>query len=180
LGHNTLLFEAWHTGRWVGRGPHVIPKGGDRGENPRGLPAVRRLQHGAVFGYVAVDYSDAYLNRPDSRVDWPYADTAWREFLFIRPLQTLLILDRTRGSSDSLLPWYYGAGWLLDGPHLSAAQVRRTFVMHFETQPAESGHGLPSTESSRSSPAPSPRSPRSRPRPSPNNATKKGLPEQER
>lgn len=24
---------------------------------------------------------------PDSRVDWPYADKAWREFVFIRPLQ---------------------------------------------------------------------------------------------
>ncbi len=138
LAHNTLLFEGWNTGRWVGRGPHVIPEGGDRGEQPRGLPAVKRLQHEPQFGYVAVDYSDAYRNMPDSRVDWPYADKAWREFLFIRPLQTLLILDRTRGSADSLLPWYNGGGWLLDGPHVAANLVRRTFVMHFETLPTAS------------------------------------------
>jgi hypothetical protein len=91
LAHNTLLFEGWNTGRWVGRGPHVIPVGGDRGEQPRGLPEVRRLQHEPQFGYVAVDYSDAYRNMPDSRVDWPYADKAWREFVFIRPLQALVI-----------------------------------------------------------------------------------------
>lgn len=136
LAHNTLLFEAWNTGRWVGRGPHVIPEGGDRGENPRGLPRVTRLQHEAGFGFVAVDYSDAYRNMDESRVDWPYADRAWREFLFIRPLQVLVILDRTRGSSDSLLPWYNGGGWLLDGPHVSADQVRRSFVMHFEVEPS--------------------------------------------
>jgi hypothetical protein len=140
LAHNTLLFEGWNTGRWVGRGPHVIPVGGDRGEQPRGLPEVRRLQHEPQFGYVAVDYSDAYRNMPDSRVDWPYADKAWREFLFIRPLQALVILDRTRGSADSLLPWYNGGGWLLDGPHVAANQVRRTFLIHFETPPTASAN----------------------------------------
>lgn len=142
LAHNTLLFEAWNTGRWVGTGPIVIPPGGDRLENPRDLPRVMRLQHEPAFSFVAVDYSDAYRNMPDSRVDWPYADKAWREFVFIRPLQALVILDRTRGSSDSLLPWYNGGGWLLDGPNIPAAQVRRTFVMHFETQPVAAGNRL--------------------------------------
>jgi hypothetical protein len=145
VAHNTLLFEGWNTGRWVGRGPHVIPPGGDRGENPRGLPDVKRLQHAPQFGYVAVDYSDAYRNMPESRVDWPYADKAWREFLFIRPLQALLILDRTRGSSDSLLPWYNGGGWILNGPHVTGAQVRRTFVMHFETAPTANSNRVAAT-----------------------------------
>lgn len=140
LAHNTLLFEGWNTGRWVGRGPHVIPVGQDRGEQPRGLPEVKRLQHETDFGYVAVDYSLAYRNMPDSRVDWPYADQAWREFLFIRPLEVLIILDRMRGSSDSLLPFYNGGGWLLNGPHVNGANVRRTFVMHFETNPTVSGN----------------------------------------
>lgn len=145
LAHNTLLFEAWNTGRWVGRGPHVIPPGGDRGENPRALPEIKRLQHAPQFGFVAVDYSNAYRNMPESRVDWPYADKAWREFLFIRPLQALLILDRTRGSSDSLLPWYNGGGWLLNGPHVSGDQVRRTFVMHFETAPVANANRVAAT-----------------------------------
>lgn len=142
LAHNTLLFEAWNTGRWVGRGPHVIPPGGDRGEQPRGLPDVKRLQHEPQFAYVAIDYSNAYRNMPDSRVDWPYADKAWREFLFIRPLHALIILDRTRGSADSLLPYYNGGGWVLTGPHVQADQVRRTFVMHFESQPVQTGNRL--------------------------------------
>ena len=145
LAHNTLLFEAWNTGRWVGRGPHVIPPGGDRGEQPRSLPEVKRLQHEPLFGYVAVDYSNAYRNMPESRVDWPYADKAWREFLFIRPLQALLILDRTRGSSDSLLPWYNGGGWLLDGFNIGGHNVRRTFVMHFETAPTATANRIAAT-----------------------------------
>ncbi len=145
LAHNTLLFEAWNTGRWVGRGPHVIPEGQDRGEQPRSLPEVKRLQHEAQFGYVAVDYSNAYRNMPDSRVDWPYADKAWREFLFIRPLQALVILDRTRGSADSLLPWYNGGGWLLDGPHVTADQVRRSFILHFETAPTVTANRVAAT-----------------------------------
>jgi hypothetical protein len=142
LAHNTLLFEAWNTGRWIGSGPIVIPPGQPRFENPRGLPDVRRLQHEANFSFVAVDYSNAYRNMPDSRVDWPYADRAWREFVFIRPLQALIILDRMRGSADSLLPWYNGGGWLLNGPHVTADQVRRTFVMHFENQPTVDGNRL--------------------------------------
>lgn len=140
LAHNTLLFEAWNTGRWVGTGPIVIPPGQPRFENPRDLPRVTRLQHEPGFSFVAVDYSDAYRNMPDSRVDWPYAEVAWREFLFLRDLQVLLILDRMRASSDSLLPWYNGGGWLLTGPNIPAEQVRRSFVMHFETQPQVSGN----------------------------------------
>ncbi|GMU44767.1 MAG: hypothetical protein IT479_16480 [Xanthomonadales bacterium] len=142
LAHNTLLFEAWNTGRWVGSGPIVIPPGQPRFENPRDLPRVTRLQHEPAFSFVAIDYSDAYRNMPDSRVDWPYADQAWREFVFIRPLQALVILDRTHGSADSLLPWYNGGGWLLSGPHVAAAQVRRSFILHFETQPVAAGNRL--------------------------------------
>lgn len=145
LAHNGLLFETWSTGRWVGTGPIVIPPGQERFENPRDLPRVTRLQHAAEFSYVAVDYSDAYRNMPDSRVDWPYADTVWREFVFIRPLQALVILDRTRGSGDSLLPFYNGGGWLLTGPHVNAAQVRRSFIMHFETQPVVSASRVTAT-----------------------------------
>lgn len=145
LAHNGLLFEAWSTGRWVGTGPIVIPPGGERFENPRDLPRITRLQHEPQFSFVAVDYSDAYRNMPESRVDWPYAEKAGREFVFIRPLQALVILDRTRGSADSLLPFYNGGGWLLDGPHVGAAQVRRTFVMHFETAPVVAGNKVRAT-----------------------------------
>ena len=88
--HNGLLFEGRSTGIWIGnQGPVPIPPQGPASEQPRGLPKVQRLQHEALFAYVATDYSDAYRNELDTRVDWPYADKAWREFLFIRPLHAL-------------------------------------------------------------------------------------------
>jgi hypothetical protein len=139
LAHNTLLFEGKSTGIWVGSGPRVIPPGEDRGDNPDGLPQVVRLQHHPDFAYVAVDYSNAYRNRSGLRVDWPYADRAVREFLFLRALQALVVLDRMRGSSDSLLPFYQTGDWLNPGPRVAAEQVRRTFVMHFETPPSVAG-----------------------------------------
>jgi hypothetical protein len=139
IAHNTLMFEGKTTGMWIGSGPRVIPPGEDRQDNPDGLPQVLRLQHHPDFAYVAVDYSDAYRNRHGPRVDWPYADRVVREFLFLRSLQTLVILDRMRASSDSLLPFYQTEDWLNPGPHLSAEQVRRTFAMHFETNPTVNG-----------------------------------------
>lgn len=139
LAHNGLLFQGRSTARWVGRGPHVIPPGEDRGDQPDGLPEVVRLHHHPRFAFVAVDYSAAYRNTNGRRVDWPYAERALREFLFIRPLQALLILDRTRASSDSLLDFYGSDTWVERSDPLalriSAEQVTRTFVMHFETAP---------------------------------------------
>ena len=139
VAHNTLMFEGRTTGIWVGSGPHVIPPGQPRDDCPDGLPQVVRLQHETDFAYVAADYSASYRNHDGPRVDWPYADKVVREFLFIRPLQALLILDRMRASSDSLLPFYQTADWLLPGPHKSAEQVQRTFAMHFETNPTVNG-----------------------------------------
>lgn len=144
--HNTLLMQGRTTGIWIGEGPQAVPPGGNPDhDQPRQLPQVRRLQHEAQFGFVATDYSEAYRNGLDSRVDWPYADRVWREFLFIRPLQALLILDRTRGSSDSQRPFYLGSNWLLDGPHIAGSAVTRSFITHFETAPSISGNRVRAT-----------------------------------
>ncbi len=140
---NVLLFEGATTGIWIGSGPQSIPpQGNPDPDQPRRLPEVKRLQHAPQFAYVATDYSEAYRNGLDTRADWPYADDAWREFLFIRPLQALVILDRTRGSSDSQRPFYLSANWLWQGPHVTGAQVRRSFIMHFETAPIATGNRL--------------------------------------
>ncbi|MBA8888690.1 hypothetical protein FHW12_002923 [Dokdonella fugitiva] len=137
VAHNALLFEGRSTGIWIGStGPLPVSPGGDQ---PRGLPHVVRLQHAPQFAFAAVDLSDAYRNGLDTRVDWPYAEIAIREFLFIRPLQALVVLDRMRASSDSQRPFYASGQWLEDGPHEAAAAVRRTFVMHFERAPTASG-----------------------------------------
>ncbi|MBD8526294.1 hypothetical protein [Pseudomarimonas arenosa] len=147
--HNGLLFQGRSTASWIGRGPHVIPDGEDTGEQPLGLPRVVRLQHHPEFAYIAVDYSKAYRNPVGTRVDWPYADRALREFLFIRRMQALVILDRMRASGDSQLPFYGTANWVLrDRPlaaQIPAEQVVRTFVMHFETAPISNGNRLSAT-----------------------------------
>ena len=135
--HNTLLVQGQSMGTWAElHSPHYIPPEGSSNPNtPLQLPQVRRLQHAAAFSHVATDYSGAYRNERDTRLDWPYADKVWREFLFVRPLQAVVVLDRVRTSSDSLRPFYQGSGWLWDGPHVAAENVVRSFVYHFETQP---------------------------------------------
>lgn len=144
LAHNALLFEGRSTGIWIGdSGPLAESPGGDQ---PRGLPHVVRLQHAPQFAYAVVDLADAYRNGLDTRVDWPYADAAVREFLFVRPLQAMIVLDRMRGSSDSLRSFYGTGNWLEQGPRESGADVRRTFVMHFEQRPvADSGSRMIAT-----------------------------------
>lgn len=149
LAHNGLLFQGRGTARWVGSGPVVIDPGEDRGDQPDGLPEVVRLQHHADFAFLAADFSRAYRNTSGRRVDWPYAERALREVIFIRPLQALLVLDRMRASSDSLLPFYGTDSWVeRDDPlaqRLPAEQVTRTFVMHFETAPGVAATGASAT-----------------------------------
>lgn len=150
VAHNGLLFQGRTTGRWVGSGPVVIPPGVDRGDQPDGLPEVVRLQHHPEFGYVVADFSRAYRNTNGRRVDWPYADRAVREYLFLRRFGALVILDRLRASSDSQLPFYATPNWISTDEfsgaadplavHVPAAQVTRTFLMHFETPPSLSGN----------------------------------------
>jgi hypothetical protein len=149
LAHNGLQFQGRTTGRWVGTGPIVIPPGVDRGDNPRGLPRVVRLEHAPDYGYIAVDFGDAYRNTTGTRVDWPYAEEAVRELLFIRPLHALVVMDRMRASSDSMLPYYFGQDWVeRNDPlavHVNAPQVVRTFLMHFETTPVPAGNRVAAT-----------------------------------
>lgn len=149
LAHNGLQFQGRTTARWVGSGPIVIPPGQDRGDQPDGLPAVVRLHHHPDFGFVAADYQDAYRNTNGRRVDWPYADRALREFLFVRPLQVLIILDRMRASSDSLMSFYGTDDWVERTDPLAvrvpAAQVVRSFVMHFETAPVTGADSVSAT-----------------------------------
>lgn len=75
----------------------------------------------------------------DTRLDWPYADRVWRELLFIRPLQALIVFDRVR-TSDSLRPYYHGSAWYQMGPNLAAEDVVRSFLMHFEHLPTVQGN----------------------------------------
>lgn len=149
VAHNGLLFQGRSTARWVGSGPVVIPPGTDRGDQPDGLPVVVRLQSHPEFTFLAADFSAAERNTNGRRVDWPYAERALREYLFLRDLGALLVFDRTRGSADSQLPYYFGADWIERtdplAVHVTGAQVRRTFLAHFENAPTVAGNRASAT-----------------------------------
>jgi hypothetical protein len=124
VAHNTVLFE--------GRGAIE----GDAG--PDGRTAIVGLRSDVDFTWVAVDLTPVYRDRaqPDPcRYDWPYAELAIREFVFLRELETLLVLDRLTGSGDSIR-YAAGAvdcysGFPASGqPLRTAAQVERAVIVH--------------------------------------------------
>jgi hypothetical protein len=135
VAHNTVLFE--------GRGA-IEGTGG-----PDGAAAVVAVRSEPEFSWVAADLTPVLRDRaqPDPcRYDWPYAQLAIRELLYLRELETLLVLDRLTGSGDSLryangdVDCYSGfpaAGQPLRSP----AQVERAVVVHGMTafQPAGGG-----------------------------------------
>lgn len=114
VAHNTLLFE--------GRG--------QLGGSLKGLPRVLRLQSAPAFAYAAVDLTPAYrtiVNQTwEAEDDWPFAEVAIREFVYLRGLDALVVLDRAQSGSDSLEPIYSGYG----GPRIAAESVRKSFILH--------------------------------------------------
>jgi hypothetical protein len=115
VAHNGLLFEGrGHIGQYIGK------------------PTVLRLRSSAEYSYAAVDLTAAYrfplVNSWDARYDWPYAERAVREFLYLRRLECVVVLDRAVSGSDSLHPWFGEARF--KGPRIAGNQVRKTFVIH--------------------------------------------------
>lgn len=114
VAHNTLLFEGK----------------GQLGGSLKGLPRVLRLQSAAAFAYAAVDLTPAYrtiVNQTwEAEDDWPFAEIAIREFVYLRGLDALVVLDRAQSGSDSLEPIYSGYG----GPRIAAESVRKSFILH--------------------------------------------------
>jgi hypothetical protein len=123
VAHNTVLFE--------GRGAI----GGDGTTD--GPAAIVGLRSDADFSWTAVDLTPVFRDRAQPnpcRYDWPYARLAIRELLFLRELETLLVLDRLTGSGDSIP---YAARqvpcWNVfpaSRPVRTAAQVERAVVVH--------------------------------------------------
>jgi hypothetical protein len=101
FGHNTILFN--------GEGPV---------DDWRGSPVVLRMESRTNHSYIATDLTPTYRS-DDSGNDLPYVGKFVREFLFIRPLETLVIFDRMR---------------------VSTANTVRSFIVHSEmTSPTISG-----------------------------------------
>ncbi len=108
VSHNGLLF--------AGLG---LPKA-----YPEGPPKVLRLESRRDFAYAAVDLTPAYHSHKARGVfDNPHAGRVVREFLFVRPLETLVILDRLQATSAKE----------------PAEKVTRTFLLHTPERPQITG-----------------------------------------
>lgn len=131
VAHNTVLFEgngqigAFHA-----------------------QPQLLRLQTAPRFTYAAVNLRDSYRSHAASvpqsqcwlaRDDWPFAERVVREFVSLRQWNVLLVVDRLRASSDSLLPVYASPCVTVGYTPAAAAAVRKTFLLHYPAEPAVSG-----------------------------------------
>lgn len=95
-----------------------------------GTPQVVRLESRSTHSYAAVDLSDTYQTRnsgyPPDLLGNEFCSRVVREFVFIKPLETLVVFDRLESRS-------FGS--------ISAASVAKTFVAHFEQAPQLQGAG---------------------------------------
>ncbi len=134
VAHNTVLFE--------GRA-NIDGESGVAEDNVQML----RLFANANFAYGAADLIKSYRYRlgPNRcRYDWPYAEHAVREFVFLRAIETLVMIDRLTGSSDSTTYPPHGNAIQCYQPELTpaaltASQVRRHVIVHGTETFSQSG-----------------------------------------
>lgn len=113
--HNSLLFEGY----------------GLANAYHKGIPKTLRLESREDHAYAAVDLSDVYLSTSDrvERDHNPYAEAVIREFVFVRPLEALVVFDRMKATSSKK----------------PAAEVTKTFLLHFEEKPTVDGRTAEAT-----------------------------------
>jgi hypothetical protein len=101
VAHNTVLID--------GRGVTTAYP-----QKMKGLPIMHRLQTDPAFTYADVDLTPVYRTPSADSADNPAAVHVEREYLFVRSLETLVVLDRLQ--SDT-------------------AARAKTFLLHSETSP---------------------------------------------
>jgi hypothetical protein len=128
--HNTVLFE----GRANINGSTETP-GAQR--LPEGNTEMLRLYANTDFVYGAADLVKGYRYRQGPnrcRYDWPYAQNAVREWVYFRAIETMVLIDRLTGSSDSTGYPPYGTAvncfQNMTGPRRTASEVVRHVVIH--------------------------------------------------
>jgi Heparinase II/III-like protein len=124
-GYSMPFAGSWPTATNAHNGI-VFNNRGQANSAPDGPAKILRLESRADYAYAAVDLTPVYrahkANYPD-RDDNPYVGHVVREFLFIRPMETLLVLDRLESTSEK-------------DP---ANEVVKTFVLHFPEKPQVQG-----------------------------------------
>jgi hypothetical protein len=106
LAHNSIVFNGYGEAPAYAIGPARIV----------------RLQSADNFSYAAVDLTGAYRSSRQQE-DNPYVRHIIREFIFVKPLETMLVLDRLESSSEQI----------------PAEDVQKTFVLHFPQEPKIDG-----------------------------------------
>src|SRR5690606_25091486 len=121
-------WQMWRNGRWLSRetvaytdeaagyagsgtveGPDsimhntILMNREGHASDPPENAVVRRLESRPEYSYIAADLTPVYRNieRPDRGN--PAVSNVQREYLFIRPLETMVILDRLRSTSANTL-----------------------------------------------------------------------------
>ena len=124
VGHNSLLVQY--------RGVSPINPEYDSPDAP---PAVTRLESRDHYAYAAVDMSSAFRAHAADRMangqpiyDNAYVESVVREFLFIRPLSTLVIFDRIEATGFDRDDLIDQTDNVVTDPNL----VTKTFLVHFE------------------------------------------------
>jgi hypothetical protein len=110
ISHNGILFQKIGLANAYNDGP----------------PKLLRLESNTNYAYAAVDLSKGYRAHRSGhkdRDDNPYAGRVVREFVFVKPLEALVILDRVEAS----------------GEVMAAKDVVKTFVLHFPELPKLDG-----------------------------------------
>lgn len=156
VGHNTILFQGKGQKFWspIREDQFLLPSppSMQHDEGADGIPKVTRLQHHEDFFFASTDLSDIYrakLNRDPCRYDWPYAESGVRDFVYLRGLNVLVILDRMTSSSDSI-DYANGSAcnWTPfdpNNPALQASEVSKTFLLHTLNQPQVVNNTVTST-----------------------------------
>jgi hypothetical protein len=125
ISHNTVLINPGSQGCSIGT--TCYGNGGmlSNASYYDALPTVRRLESQAAYTYADVDLTSAERPSPENYTSYPQRDNpavghVEREFVFVRSLETMVILDR-------LLSNTVGS--------VSAASIKKTFLAHCETNP---------------------------------------------
>jgi hypothetical protein len=105
-------------------------------DDKNGYPEIKRMESRDRYLYAAVDLTSYFRNDKLSgggklESDNPYAGAVVREFLFIRPLDTLVVLDRVRSIVDS-------ARIMVPGPK-TPEEVEKTQLIHSPYKPTIDG-----------------------------------------
>jgi len=145
--HDDWGFQIWRGGRWLSRETtaYTEPLAGHAGSgtiqppsvyahngitmngtyvNPNnyksGPPRVMRLESTPTYGYAVADLTAAYRAPSRPQNDNPAVGNVVREFVYLRSLETLVVFDRLTSNAVG---------------STAAANVRKTFLTHFENQP---------------------------------------------